>query len=347
MDTTGGCILERSRKSLIPIVNRVLDEDGILKSYDCGQLPMNILRLNILQPLHQLGNTRTSRRLLIGLASSLVLTMFAGCTAASIPDPTPPGTAVATGSSRSIVWGKADLEPTDVMNKWLPTVDYLAANLSDVGIDSGEMRIARDSETLGQWMAAGEVDLVVDSFYPAMITSETSGAVPLAVRSTGKPDKHAVFFVRADENPDSLSGLVGKTIAFEGRDSTSGFMLPLAHLRQMGFETAEQPAPESAVRANEIGYVFAGDDDVVATWVLEGRVIAGVVDNGTFEEFDAQNPGKLAVLSETISISSDNIVLIRKDMDPAMAAAIKAALLGMKDTGYMISGGDRRGLARG
>jgi ABC-type phosphate/phosphonate transport system substrate-binding protein len=51
-----------------------------------------------------------------------------------------------------------------------------------------------------------------------------------------------------------------------------------------------------------------------------------------FEEFDAQNPGKLAVLSETISISSDNIVLIRKDMDPAMAAAIKTALLGMKDT---------------
>jgi ABC-type phosphate/phosphonate transport system substrate-binding protein len=117
-----------------------------------------------------------------------------------------------------------------------------------------------------------------------------------------------------------LSGLVGKTIAFEGPDSTSGFMLPLAHLRQMGFETSEQPTPESAVKANEIGYVFAGDDDVVATWVLEGRVIAGAVDNPTFEEFDAENPGTLAV------------VLVRNDMDPTIAAAIKATLLGMKDT---------------
>jgi hypothetical protein len=34
MDTTGGCILERSRKSSISIVNCVLDEGGILKSYD-------------------------------------------------------------------------------------------------------------------------------------------------------------------------------------------------------------------------------------------------------------------------------------------------------------------------
>jgi phosphonate transport system substrate-binding protein len=288
--------------------------------------------MTVLQPFHKLGNAGAAKRLLIVLAGSLALMMLAGCGAASVSEPTPTSTVVQPVPSKSIVWGKADLEPTDAINTWQPTVDYLAANLSDVGIDAGEMKIARDSETLGQWMAAGEVDLIVDSFYPAMVASENSGAVPLAVRSTGKPAKNAVFFVRAEGSPDSLSGLVGKTIAFEGPDSTSGFMLPLAHLRQMGFETSEQPTPESAVKANEIGYVFAGDDDVVATWVLEGRVIAGAVDNPTFEEFDAENPGTLAVLSETISISSDNIVLVRNDMDPTIAAAIKATLLGMKDT---------------
>lgn len=282
---------------------------------------------------HNPANTWYSKGLLIALGYALVLAAFAGCSTAPQPEPTTvKNTVEPADPAKTIVWGKADLEPTEAINEWQPTVDYLASRLSGMGINAGEMKIARDSKTLGQWMAAGEVDLVRDSFYPAMIVSERSGAVPLAVRSKGKPPKHAVFFVRAEADVESLSDLVGRNIAFAEADSTSGFMLPLVHLRQKGFEASEQPNPEAEVNPDEIGYVFAGDDDVVATWVFEGRVIAGAVDNRTFEEFEAENPGKLRALSETESISADNIVLIREDMDPEVASVIKGVLLDMKNT---------------
>lgn len=274
-------------------------------------------------------------RLLPALAYPLALLAVAACGAGAVDNE--PGAKISDvpespAASHPVVWGKADLEPTDAINKWQPTVDYLASQLSHVGIDSGEMKIAPDAETLGQWMAAGEVDLMVDSFYPAMIISEHSSGVPLAVRLTGKPAKHAVFFARVEDNLDSLSDLSGQTVAFAEPDSTSGFMLPLAHLREMGLQTAEVSSAEAAAGPDEIGYVFAGDDDVVATWVLEGRVTAGAVDHPTFDDFEAGNPGKLAVLSRTGSISSDNVVLVRRDLDPALAAAIKAALLSMAGT---------------
>jgi ABC-type phosphate/phosphonate transport system substrate-binding protein len=77
---------------------------------------------------------------------------------------------------------------------------------------------------------------------------------------------------------------------------------------------------------------LAGDDKVVAIWVLNGKVVAGAVDNETFEDFAKENPGALTILAETESMSSDNVVLARNDMDLALREAIKAALLRMNQT---------------
>ena len=278
---------------------------------------------------------RGRRRLSLGLVSVASLILLVGCGASAPPQatvvPLPDNHVENTPATRSIVWGKADLEPTDAINKWQPTVDYLAEHLQAQGISSGAMKIAPDSETLGQWMAEGKVDIVVDSFYPAMIASEYSGAVPFAVRRTGKAPRHGVFFAKADLGLKSMDDLKGQTIAFAEPDSTSGFMLPMAYLRDQGYETNEQPTADSTTAAGKIGYTFAGDDDVVATWVLEGRVEAGAVDSPTFDDFNQENPGKLTVLAETEDISSDNIVLVRSDLEPEVAAALKNVLTSMDE----------------
>jgi len=262
--------------------------------------------------------------------STAVFLLLAAC--GSSPAETPSTSLVSNNqpSQRTIVWGKVDSEPTEAILKWQPVVDYLAANLGDSGIDTGVIKIAPDMETMSQWVTNGEVDIVQDSFYPAMLVASNSGAVPLVIRNKDKSDRHAVFFARADSGLTSLEDLKGMTIALAEPHSTSGFMLPIAHLKQLGINPTEQPSQEeAAVSAADIGYIFSGDDDVAAQWVLNRTIIAGAVDNGTFEDFDEGNPGMLIVLGETEGMTRNSMILVRKDLDPALQENIRQVLLAM------------------
>jgi phosphonate transport system substrate-binding protein len=183
---------------------------------------------------------------------------------------------------------------------------------------------------MSRWVANGEVDIVQDSFFPAMLVASNSGAVPLVIRNKDKSDRHAVFFARADSGLTSLEDLKGRTIALAESHSTSGFMLPINHLKQLGINPTEQPSQEAAaVAAGDIGYIFSGDDDVAAQWVLNQTVIAGAVDNGTFEDFDEGNPGVLIALDETEGMTRNSMILARKDLDPALQENIRQVLLAM------------------
>lgn len=266
---------------------------------------------------------------IIALASFLILSL--ACTSTSAEPISAPLVQSSIDSAKTIVWGKADSEPTDAIGKWQPIVDYLVANLADAGIETGEVKIGPDTETMSQWMSTGEVDLVIDSFYPAMIVADNSGALPLAIRNKNKPARHAVFFTRADTGITSLEQLQGKTIALAERHSTSGFMLPVAYMKQEGITLTEKASAGSFSNQDEVGYVFAGDDDVAVQWVLNGTVVAGAVDNETFEEFAETNPGTLTVLAETDSMRRDTMLLARRDLDPTLREAIKAVLLGMHE----------------
>ncbi len=275
---------------------------------------------------------RISRRLMrwscLGVSTAVFLLLVAcGSSPAEIPS-----TSLVSNNQPSqgtIVWGKVDSEPTDAILKWQPVVDYLAANLGDSGIETGIIKIAPDMVTMSQWVADGEVDIVQDSFYPAMLVASNSGAVPLVIRNKDKSDRHAVFFARADSGLTSLEDLKGQTIALAEPHSTSGFMLPIAHLKQLGINPTEQPSQAAAVSAGDIGYIFSGDDDVAAQWVLNQTVIAGAVDNGTFEDFDEGNPGVLIVLDETEGMTRNSMILARKDLDQALQETIRQVLLAM------------------
>ena len=47
-----------------------------------------------------------------------------------------------------------------------PLADYLAANLGELGITEGRVKIAPDMETMAQWLEAGEVDLCFEASTP-------------------------------------------------------------------------------------------------------------------------------------------------------------------------------------
>lgn len=234
--------------------------------------------------------------------------------------------------ARSIVLGKVDSEPTDAILAWQPTVDYLAANLGGPQAWVGDVKIASDTETMSRWLADGEVDLVIDSMYPAMIIAESSGAQPFLLRNTSKPDKNAVFFVRSDSGVTSIDALKGQVISLAERHSTSGFMLPMAYMKKEGLDPIEVSGNDSPVGREEVGYIFAGDDDVVALWVLNRTVIAGVVDLRTFSDFESSNAGVLVDLAVTESISPSAMILVRSDLNPDLRESIKQVLVDMDTT---------------
>ena len=262
---------------------------------------------------------RTSLLALLCLSMTLILTI---------------GVSAQDTSAETLKLGIISSEPTDSILTWTPFVDYLVNGLGGYGVESGIVVVASDMETMGNWLAEGEVDFFFDSFYTAMTTSayacSESSASLFLVRN--RPDKSAVFFTVADSGLVTLDDLEAHLVTMEEPDSTSGFMLPMAFMLDAGYSAVEVESADTVVADNEIGYVFAGDDEVVVQWVLRGITLAGIVDNETFEEFDAENPGQMVALVETDAVIRDQPVIFRPGFDPELYMAIETMLLSMDES---------------
>ena len=268
----------------------------------------------------------TKTAFLIGLLALLI-----GCssTSAAVIEPEPVSEPTAEGV---IVLADISDDPADKIERFTPLADYLAANLGEYGIGVGEVKIAPDMETMAKWMAEGEVDFYYDSPYPAMVISDQSGAQPILRRwKKGSGEYHSVIFTLADSGIESLDDLQGQMVAFEENFSTSGYMLPLAYLKQAGFKAVEKNSADAAVADDEIGFAFSDSDEATTAWILSGRVAAGVLDNQTFAEFTEEQQANLVILAETEPIARQ-VVLAKPGMDPDLQAAVMELLMGLDET---------------
>lgn len=229
-----------------------------------------------------------------------------------------------------------DIDANDPARKyeWLkPFADHVAAQLGAFDIDTGDVRIAADMPTMVSWLAAGEVDIYLDSLYPAMIVCERSGAVPILRRwKGGASEYHTVFLTTADSGVRSLEQLRGHMLALDDDASTSGFFLPVSYLRARGLDLEQFSSAADVPGADLVGYVFTGDDENTIQWLLSRRVAAAAIDSITYaRSIDRATRERLVVLAETPSVPRQ-VIVARAGLDPALLGELTEVLLQLHRT---------------
>lgn len=234
----------------------------------------------------------------------------------------------ATGGTLTI--GRVSNEPEKSYKQLKPMLDYMVRNLGDVGITDGAVVIAKDHNEMVRHLKQGKVDWVQKGVFEALIYSKEAG-VDIALRSwrEGVPSYYSVIIARKDGPVGSLKDLVGRKIAFQDRGSTSAFFVPSALLRKAGFELVELSSPREKVPAGKIGYVFAGKELTITTWVHRELADAGAYHNQNWSK-PTDNPEAMKKDLKIIYQGKPMprmIEMLRKDLDPQVKAKIITILL--------------------
>jgi phosphonate transport system substrate-binding protein len=275
---------------------------------------------------------KMSHKLFKFLTLLVFLLGTAGCIAAPAPAPTVTPVPEPTIAPRSIVLGAVSDDPAKKIKAFQPLADYLGAHLGQLGITSGEVKIAPDQDTMIKWLKDGTVDLFFDSPYTAMIMNDQAGAqIILRSWKSGLAEYNSLILVRKDSGIKSLADLNGHVVAFDDPTSTTAYMLPLAYMIEGGLKVVEVTSADSSVPADEAGYLFATGQDNVTAWLVTGKVSAGTFGSHDLKDVPADVMDQFAVLVETEAVPRF-LVLVRPGMDQAEVDAIKALLVGLDQT---------------
>src|SRR5206468_3951657 len=101
---------------------------------------------------------------LLSLAAMAVLLSACAPAAAPTTEPTQAPTEAATqASGRAFVLGDIGDDPSVIIEGTQPIADYIASQLGDYGISSGEVKVAATADEMTQLLKDGKVDLYFDS----------------------------------------------------------------------------------------------------------------------------------------------------------------------------------------
>jgi phosphonate transport system substrate-binding protein len=243
---------------------------------------------------------------------------------------------VIAGSDRAstLVIGRISDNPRTDVQRLRPLLDYIVPKLQSVGIERGEILLARDPVQLRNYLRRGRVDWVTETAAMAAMLGADANAKPMlrAIRDN-EGAYRSVIFVRRDSGIENIQQLLGKRIALQMRSSTSSFYLPLLMLRDAGLPIVELASPDDAPSVGQVGFLMARSELNISTWVEKG-----LADAGAFSNRDWGNPTRMPESFRNhmrlIAQSQDvprAVELTRADVDPAVRAALSAALIAASD----------------
>lgn len=243
-------------------------------------------------------------------------------------------------TAKTLVVGVVSSKPEKQIRYTQPLADYLAANLSELGYTSGEVKVTPDLEQMGQWLVDGQVDMVSETVFAALELQENYGAKMLLRRwKKGVSQYASVLFTRKDANIGSIDDLLGKVIAFEDRGSTSSYYIPASLLVNLGYDLVEVTAFDQSVPEDKIGFIFAEENQPENTeislsdLVHNRNVAAGAFSNLDFQSSDISEAVRqgLDVIYESVPFPR-GVQLVRPGLDPQTTAALKQILMNAHET---------------
>lgn len=267
------------------------------------------------------------------VVSLILLAAVVGCQSAdaatsveNLPTIVPP-----PSQTEMIILADVNEDVEESIEDFQPMADYLAANLSEFGIKAGKVVVAPDLAGMTELLKNGETDLYFDSSFAAATVYNDADAVPLLRRwKDGIKEYHAVVVARKDSGVESLDDLKGQTIAFEEADSTSGYRMPRGYLLEEGYDLVEV-SDSTPVGNNQIGYVFAGSEENILAWTVEGKVMAGAFNALDFEEFPEEERADVMVIANGNPVPR-HIALVSPKTDEKLRQRITELLLSMHET---------------
>lgn len=250
------------------------------------------------------------------------------CGQGSEAETNPPGSAVSSPTGVLTI-GSVSLNPGQEYEVYRPLADYIVSRLHDVGIGQGRVVVVDSLRKMVEELDAGRVDVYIDSPFPVgFVLQHTDARVVLRRWKRGSDAYGSVIFTRTDSGVDSLEDLRGKVVAFGESFSTTGYLMPKAALVSSGLNLVNYEDPAASVPADQVGYVFSDDAENTMFWVLKEKVTAGAVNEDYYLALAGSRADELKVLYRTESVPR-NLVCIRSAVDPMVAGALTAVLLGM------------------
>ncbi len=214
-----------------------------------------------------------------------------------------------------------------------PFAEYLSEKLGR----EVEVTLATDYSTIVEAMSSGQVDIGIMP-PAAYVQARDMGAAEAILTSqlgefdqeTGLPIEGELtgtfkgeILVRSDSGIDSLEDLVGKKIATLSPNSASGYIYPVAEMKDAGIDpTVDCTLTTVNDIPSEMTAVLNGQQD--ACFVFEG---ARSVFSFAFETYDLFDDLKVLYLTEG-DIPNDAIA-VQPDMDEDLKAQVKEVFLNM------------------
>jgi len=216
-----------------------------------------------------------------------------------------------------------------------PFAEYLSKQLDrDV-----EVTLATDYSTIVEAMASGQVDLGIMPPAAYVQAKDMDAAEAILTSQLGEYDQETglpiegektntfkgEILVRADSGLNELTDLKGKKIATLSPNSASGYIYPVAEMKDAGID----PITEATLTTvndipSEITAVLNGQMD--AAFVFEGArnvFASSFADNDLFSE--------LKVLYLTEGDIPNDAIAVQPTMDDALKSEIKEVFLHMAD----------------
>jgi phosphonate transport system substrate-binding protein len=224
--------------------------------------------------------------------------------------------------------------PSERAADFAAKADTLAAFLeARMGVPV-EVTIPTTYEPLIEALRFGNLDAAFLDAAPAWIAHRRTGAeVVLAeVRADGSTSYTATAFTRSDSDIDSLDDLVGKRTAHTSWTGSSGFVLPIGRMVEMGLiqpEGNEFPQLQAALQRTFASYAMTGGYKGAMEMLARGQVDAAFGADDAAERFlEPADRGRVRAFT-TLGEVPSHVLVVRADLGDARRQAFVEAMLAL------------------